>query len=220
MPQAVRRQVGIGIGGGRSARARAAALCQYGVMSRPDLRISLDDPTWRGLLALAELYHTTPERMVTSWAESEVACRLGRMLAELPAELTVPKVGTFVEVPAPERHRCWTISGWRPAGTDESLTVSLMVASGELPPEFSSVARTLRRWAELGALARDTALDRLALPADTALGGPELTFGSGRRWTVRFADCDASGLTELGVLVEFNGTKVTAVDGLADTTPC
>jgi hypothetical protein len=189
-------------------------------MSRPDLRISLDDATWHGLAVLAELYHTTPERMVKSWAESEVSSRLGQMLADMPAELIVPKVGTFVEVPAPEQYRCWTISGYRPPEADESLTASLMVASGELPPDFYFVARTLRRWAEFGALARDTAVDRLALPADTALGGPELTFGSGRRWTLRFADCDASGLTELGVLVEFNGTEVTGIDNLTDATEC
>ncbi|MFE3073550.1 hypothetical protein [Streptomyces sp. NPDC059247] len=187
-------------------------------MSQPDLRISLDDATRRGLLALAEIYHTTPERMVKSWAESEVTCRLGQMLAEMPAELVVPKVGRFIEVPAPEQYRCWTISDHRPTGTDESLTVSLMVASGELPPDFSFVARTLRRWAELGKLACDIALDRLALPADTGLGGPEVTFGSGRRWTLRFADCDASGLTELSVLVEFNGSKVTGIHDPADAT--
>ncbi|TDU01873.1 hypothetical protein EDD99_0254 [Streptomyces sp. 846.5] len=189
-------------------------------MSRPDLRISLEDATWRGLLALAELYHTTPERMVKGWTESEVACRLGQMLAGMPAELVVPKVGTFVEVPAPEQYRCWTINGYRPTEADESLTVSLMVASGELPPDFSFVARTVRRWAELGALARSTVVDRLALPTETALGGPELTFGSGERWTFRFADCDVPGLTELGVMVEFNGTKVTGVDDLVDATDC
>ncbi|MER6678778.1 hypothetical protein [Streptomyces sp. NPDC000983] len=189
-------------------------------MSRPDLQINLDDATWRGLLALAELYHTTPERMVKSWAESEVTCRLGQMLAEMPAELVVPKVGRFVEVPAPEQYRCWTISDYRPTDANESLTVSLMVTSGELPPDFYFVARTLRHWAELGRLARDTAVDKLALPADTALGGPEVTFGSGRCWTLRFADCDASGLTELGVLVEFNGTKVTGIDDLTDATEC
>ncbi|MFG3527684.1 hypothetical protein ACGF8B_13185 [Streptomyces sp. NPDC047917] len=189
-------------------------------MNRPDLRISLDDATWRGLLALAELYRTTPERMVKSWAEGEVTCRLGQMLAGMPAELIVPKVGTFVEVPAPEQCRCWTINGYRPTGADESLTVSLMVASGELPPDFYFVARILRRWAELGVVARGTVMDRFAWPAHTALGGPELTFGGGRRWTLRFAECDASGLSELGVLVEFNGTEVTGIDALTDATEC
>ncbi|MFE5947082.1 hypothetical protein [Streptomyces sp. NPDC056480] len=185
-------------------------------MTRPDLRISLDDATWRGLLALAERYHTTPEHMVKSWAEGEVARRLGQMLADLPAELIVPKVGTFVEMPAPEQYRCWAISGYRPAGADESLTANLMVISGELPPDFYFVARTLRCWAELAAVARRAVRDRLALPARTALGGPELTFGSGQRWTLRFADCDAPGLTELGVLVDFNGTVVTGIDDLTD----
>lgn len=185
-------------------------------MSRPDLRISVDDATWRGLLALAELYHATPERLVRSWTESEVARRLGQLLDGMPAELVVPQVGTFVEVPAPGRSRHWTISGHRPPGVDESLTVSLVVAPGELPPDVHFVARTLRRWADLGGPARDTAADRLALPVGTALSCPELTFGSGRRWTLRLARRAASGPTELGVLVEFDGAKITGVDDLTD----
>ncbi|MBE1878190.1 hypothetical protein [Myceligenerans pegani] len=183
-------------------------------MSRRDLRISLDDATWRGLHALAEIYHATPERMVRSWAESEVATRLGQLLAGMPAELVVPSVGTFVEVPAPAEHRCWTIGGYRPPGTEESLTTSVMVASGELPPDLSFVARTMRRWSEHGALARGTAVARLG-PADgAALGDPELTFRSGRRWTVRLVRPDASGRTGRGVLVEFDGAKVTGVEDL------
>ncbi|MFB7867824.1 hypothetical protein [Streptomyces sp. NPDC056069] len=189
-------------------------------MSRPDLRISLDDATWRGLLALAEFYRTTPERMIKRWTEGEVIYRLGEMLAEMPAELDVPKVGRFVEVPVPEPYRCWTISDYRPTEAGESLTVSMMVASGELPPDFYFVARILRRWAEFGALARGTVRDRLASPACMALGGPKLTFGSGRRWALGFAVCDASGLTELGALVEFDGTEITGIDDLTDAREC
>ncbi|MET9554537.1 hypothetical protein [Streptomyces sp. NPDC006645] len=185
-------------------------------MSRPDLRISPDDATWRGLLALAELHHTTPERMVASWTASEVARQLGQMLAGMPPELVVPEVGTFAEVPAPGQHRRWSIRGCRPVGADEPLTVSLMAAPGELPPDVYFVARTLRRWAELGAHARVTAVDWLALPADTALIRPALTFGSGRRWTLRLADRDASALTGRGVLVQFNDMKITSIDVLTD----
>lgn len=197
---------------------RATTPCHDGVMNTPDLRISLDESTWSGLLALAELYHAHPERMVKSWVENEVARRLGEMFADMPAELVVPRVGTFAEVPAPDDFRCWTISGYRPTETDETVTVNLMAASSELPPDVYFVARTLRRWAGLGALARSTVVDRLALPSGTVLGGAELTFGSGQGWTVRFAECDAAGLSELGVLVEFNDTKLTTIDDLTDAT--
>ncbi|MEY9842162.1 hypothetical protein ABH941_007445 [Streptacidiphilus sp. EB103A] len=57
------------------------------------------------------------------------------------------------------------------------------------------------RWAKLGALPRGTAVDTLALSAYTALGGPELTFGSGERWTLRFAD-SANRNANIGMLRE------------------
>lgn len=73
----------------------------------------------------------------------------------------------------------------------------------------------MRRWAELGALARGTAVEQLGLPDGAALGDPELTFRSERRWTVRLARPDASGRTGRGVLVEFDGAKVTGVGDVA-----
>ncbi|WP_437765262.1 hypothetical protein WMF27_30890 [Sorangium sp. So ce281] len=44
--------------------------------------------------------------------------------------------------------------------------------------------------------------------------GPELTFFSGKEWTVRFAL--APGASELGTLVTFDGVHVTGADDLAD----
>ncbi|KYF49650.1 hypothetical protein BE08_15250 [Sorangium cellulosum] len=50
--------------------------------------------------------------------------------------------------------------------------------------------------------------------ADWVGWGPELTFFSGREWTVRFAVAPGAG--ELGALVTFDGVHVTGVDDLAD----
>ncbi|MGK3992747.1 hypothetical protein [Sorangium sp. So ce1024] len=50
--------------------------------------------------------------------------------------------------------------------------------------------------------------------ADWVGWGPELTFFSGREWTVRFALAPGAG--ELGTLVTFDGEHVTGADDLAD----
>ncbi|WP_437851615.1 hypothetical protein [Sorangium sp. So ce363] len=50
--------------------------------------------------------------------------------------------------------------------------------------------------------------------ADWVGWGPELTFFSGREWTVRFALAPGAG--ELGTLVTFDGVHVTGADDLAD----
>lgn len=66
------------------------------------------------------------------------------------------------------------------------------------------------------AVAEDPARFGVGDDAEFGLDEPELTFGLGRAWTLRFADCTLPACLELGVAVYFEGGTPVEVDDLAD----
>ncbi|NQX11489.1 hypothetical protein HQQ80_07630 [Microbacteriaceae bacterium VKM Ac-2855] len=147
--------------------------------------------------------------------------------------LTIPGHVTLDTLDTPAGLVGWT--GLLPFGSSEAtrdasrdgIDVSVLigedddVAGLDLPFMASVLADLdgvlqLAAGAVRSAVAEDPARFGAEEEAEFGLDGPELTFGLGHAWTLRFADCTLPGTVELGVAVYFEGTTPVEVDELAD----
>lgn len=108
-------------------------------------------------------------------------------------------------------------------GIDVSILLGEDDAVAELDVDF--IARTLAELdavLQLGAsavrsaVAEDPARFGAQDDVEFGLDEPELTFGLGHAWTLRFADCTLPACLELGVAIYFEGGTPVEVDELAD----
>ncbi len=125
---------------------------------------------------------------------------------------SLPGLGELAPVDgAPDGVTCWTT-------TSDGATVAVLVEEpstvDDLDPAF--IVSVLADREGLLATARAAVADALGAAVAESADGPEFTFHTGRDWVLRFAECAEPGLTELGVLVVFDGHDVTEVDDLAD----
>lgn len=132
--------------------------------------------------------------------------------------------------PAPPGVRCWSASlpGEPPYGrivlsllleepdsTDDVDTAFIAEVVARLPEHLATADAATRR-----AVATDPA--RFGLPeaagaaAGPRLAAPELSFGPGREWAVRFTETDLPACRELGVAVFFDEAGTAQVDELCD----
>lgn len=126
-------------------------------------------------------------------------------------ELTVPGVGDLAPVEGtPDGVSCWSADE---AGFAVNVVVEEPATTDDLDLAF--IASVVADREELLAVAAGAAADFLDSPRE-GFRAPELTFYPGREWLVRFAECAAPGLTELGVAVLFDDRAVVEVDDLAD----
>ncbi|NQX27913.1 hypothetical protein HQQ81_11230 [Microbacteriaceae bacterium VKM Ac-2854] len=147
--------------------------------------------------------------------------------------LTIPGHLTLEPLETPPGLVGWT--GLLPFGASEAtsdasrdgIDVSVLLGDGDAVSELDLdfIAQTLSELdavLQLGASAVRSAVaenpTRFGVREDAEFGldEPELTFGLGRAWTLRFADCTLPACLELGVAVYFEGGTPVEVDDLTD----
>ncbi|WP_158845839.1 hypothetical protein [Saccharothrix deserti] len=129
--------------------------------------------------------------------------------------IIIPGFGELTPVDhTPEGVACWNTTA---AGTSVSVLVEDPATRDDLDLLF--IGSVLEDRERLLTSAHQAVADHLREHpgyGPDAVGDPEFTFHPGRDWLVRFADCRVPGLTELGIVVVFNGADVVGVDDLAD----
>ncbi|MFD1151718.1 hypothetical protein [Saccharothrix hoggarensis] len=129
--------------------------------------------------------------------------------------ITIPGFGELTPVDhTPEGVACWNSTH---AGTSVSVLVEDPASPDDLDLPF--IGSVLGDRERLLAVAHSAVAEHLRERpgyGPDAVAEPEFTFHPGRDWLVRFAECRVPGLTELGVVVVFNGGDVVGVDDMAD----
>jgi hypothetical protein len=147
--------------------------------------------------------------------------------------LTIPGHLTLEPLETPPGLVGWT--GLLPFGASEAtsdasrdgIDVSILLGEDddESALDLEFIAQTLAdldavlqlgAGAVRSAVAADPARFGVGEDAEFGLDEPELTFGLGHAWTLRFADCTLPACLELGVAVYFEGGTPVEVDDLAD----
>ncbi|HEX6342546.1 hypothetical protein [Umezawaea sp.] len=126
---------------------------------------------------------------------------------------SLPGLGELAPVDgAPDGVTCWTTTS---GGETVAVLVEEPSTVDDLDPAF--ITGVLADRERLLAVARAAVADALGAAVAESADEPEFTFHTGQDWVLRFAECAEPGLTELGVLVVFEGHEVTEVDDLAES---
>jgi len=126
--------------------------------------------------------------------------------------LSLPGLGELAPIEgAPDGVRCWTTTS---GGSAVAVLVEEPSTVDDLDTGF--IESVLDDRVALLEIAREAVTSALGAEVASAVSDPEFTFHTGRDWVLRFAECAAPGVSELGVLVVFEGREVTEVDDLAD----
>ena len=125
---------------------------------------------------------------------------------------TLPGLGELTPVDhAPDGVTCWTTTN---GGAVVAVLVEEPSTVDDLDPAF--ITDVLADRDRLLATARAAVADALGAAVAESADDPEFTFHTGQDWVVRFAECAEPSVSELGVMVVFEGHEVTEVDDLAD----